>query len=68
MATVDVLYTCPVVVEVDTDTGEIVRVNVDDENVRLDPAQIEAAKDNEAERVATEIAEEATWPAWEFGF
>lgn len=62
MAEIDVYYTVPVCVTVDTDSGEVTRVVVDDEAVVLLPDQ-----QNCGPR-AIEIAEAVSWPAWEFGF
>lgn len=61
MATEDVVYAVPVIVEVDTDSGEVVRVNVDDGSAKLDPGE-------NPESEAVKIAETTGWPAWEFGF
>jgi len=61
VATDDVVYMVPVIVEVDLETGLVERVNVDDENARLDP---DAGNDP----ASVQVAENAEWPAWEFGF
>lgn len=74
MALVNVCYRVPVVAQVDTETGEIDRVVVDDESVSdveycettdecmpLDENHPDAVK-------AREIAESVMWPRWSFGF
>jgi hypothetical protein len=51
-------YTTTVVVTVDLDNEEVVRVQVDDVNAVLDDGQ---------EGDAVNIAEDSEWPAWEIG-
>lgn len=58
---VEIEYTVPVIVTVDIENGEVVRVVVDDE--RATPV-ICADPDYPA---AVEIAEHADWPMWGFG-
>jgi hypothetical protein len=50
-----------VVVEVDTATGKVLRVNVDDEGSTLHP-------DQDPNDPAVAMAGEAMWPEWRFGF
>lgn len=61
--TVHVLYTVPVIAVVNLDTRKVDRVVICDEDIRLD-----ARSDVEAPTSAVDIAEEATWPGWEFGW
>lgn len=60
MSEVTIQYRVPVYVLVDTEARCVRKVVVDDERVELD--------DDEAEARTVEIAEEAGWPAWEFGW
>lgn len=67
MAIVELEYVAAVIVEVDTETGEVVRVNVDDEGSHLSEHDRESTDPNTV--AARNIAEgDAMWPAWEFGF
>lgn len=61
MATVDVQYLVPVVAVVNVEAGTVERVHVADEEIRRDP-------EYPANYWAVKVAEEAGWPAWEFGF
>lgn len=69
---VDVPYTAPVIVTVDTATGKVERVVVCDEEAtlaryeQLDSPDGEPVSQDEAEE-AVEIAENQPWPAWEVG-
>lgn len=62
-----VVYQVPVLVEVDTTSGLVESVIVDDEAVSgpLD-VMLGVGGDDERRR-AFEIAEEADWPAWQLG-
>jgi len=62
MAIVELTGVVPVYVEVNTKTGEVVRVVVDDATVRLNDPE------NEKEKAARAIADLALWPSWEFGW
>ena len=71
---VNVCYRVPVVVVVDTDTGEIEQVVADIECISS-PEYCETSegckelKDDDPVAVqAYTIAEQKEWPAWEFGF
>ena len=73
MSTIHIDYAVPVTVVVDTDTGIIERVVVDDEMVELvvphtgsDETGAEVPED--LLRQAADIAEESHWPAWEVGW
>ena len=63
MSIVQLHYTAPVIVEVDLETREVIRVNVADEDVKFDGSNAE-----EREIKARQIAEKADWPGWKFGF
>lgn len=65
-----VCYQVPMLVEVDIDSGRVVRVRVDDEAAPdlLDVFAIDSRELSREERdSAVEIANRETWPAWEFG-
>jgi hypothetical protein len=71
---VNVCYRVPVVVVVNTTTGHIERVTVDDESIsgieyceRASDCHPLGA-DTDTARTARRIAESDVWPAWEFGF
>lgn len=75
MGVVSVPYTVPVQVLVDTESREVVRVVVIDENVKHDPEgywedgeDYSSITDQGLKDSAAEIAEEADWPTWEHGF
>lgn len=64
-----VSYTATVLAEVDLDSGQVVRVCVDDEAVGTATGAFSVectvtALDRDA---VTAIAERSAWPAWEFG-
>lgn len=63
MATVRLKYSVPVVALVDTESGEVLRVVVLDDEIQpdMDLSDLEAA-------AAVRLADEADWPSWEFGF
>jgi hypothetical protein len=60
----ELTYTAPVVVTVDTASGTVTRVVVTDASIA--PGEF-ALADPEA-AFARMIAEHEVWPAWEFGF
>ncbi|MEX2212300.1 MAG: hypothetical protein WD689_11125 [Gaiellaceae bacterium] len=60
MQDITVQYRVPVYVHVDRNTRRVLNVVVDDEHVELD--------DDEADPRGIAIAEQAGWPAWEFGW
>jgi hypothetical protein len=75
--TVHVNYTVPVVAVVNLATGEVDRVVVVDDEVKLDPDYGNRGVTNDAADpaddavadAALEIAEgDEPWPGWEFGF
>lgn len=75
MARVQLLYTAPVYVEVDTETGEVTRVTVGDESTTFVPGEALDADTYKAATPAMEarahaLAEspDADWPSWSFGF
>jgi len=57
-------YDCRVYAHVDSESGQVVRVVVD-EGTLADPTLVEGPP--ELEREALAIAERAVWPAWSFG-
>lgn len=57
---VEEIVTYSVPVEVTIEDGEVVRVVVLDESIKLD--------DPDASPEAIKIAETSDWPAWEFGY
>lgn len=67
-----VSYVVPVIAIVDTRSGEVDRVVVDDECVRFDDEFLHEdqtpVKSARAKRRAFEIAETQIWPVWETGF
>lgn len=69
-----VWYTVPVAVHVDTDTGEVLRVVVIDEQVTLDDHVVVTLPDysgpapEDAAYAAIDVAEGRPWTAWEFGY
>ena len=68
---VDVYYVVPVCVTVDLDSGEVVRVVVDDEAIRkpsdaMPPYVSAPPTDEEAD--AYDVAESHPWPGWGFGY
>jgi hypothetical protein len=68
--TVFVRYSVPVLAEVDLSVGRVLRVQVDDEAV-AGPEEVFAVEQaplgEDDQHRAREIAEDAPWPAWEFG-
>lgn len=66
--------TVPLVVVVDTDTGEVVKVVVVDEEIKpgytlaVDDDGETLPADAPAVMRAVEIAEAAEWPSWQHGF
>ncbi|MGQ0615760.1 MAG: hypothetical protein ACT4PW_02020 [Acidimicrobiia bacterium] len=63
-------YTVPILVEIDLDEEAVVGVYVDDEHVEgpTDVVAVEAHPLSEIEsNRAVKIAEQGSWPAWEFG-
>jgi len=63
MIELQIAGTVPISVTVDLETGQVTEVRVIDEEVTLDPAP---DGDRDYAR-AVEAAEDADWPAWEFG-
>jgi hypothetical protein len=67
-------YTVPVQVLVDTETGEVQRVVVIDDSIDSDPATYTVDYDTLAPlsrdeaRKAYELAGQAMWPSWDFGW
>lgn len=75
MTIVQVSYTVPVEVVVDTDTGEVKSVVVIEESIEIDHRDGTVHTDGYAELTdplvrarAVEIAENSEWPAWEHGW
>ena len=66
MAEVTLVYMVPVYVDVDTDEGVVLSVNIGDETVEHPNEDWLDAE--EGRRAAYEVAERAVWPSWEFGF
>lgn len=74
----NVEYAAPILAQVDTETGEVKRVVVMDELVRLvrndegfpvvEQQGAIPLHDNETAARAATIAETGDWPAWEFGW
>lgn len=67
---VHVEYSVPVLVEVDLDDETVVAVTVDDEQVEGPTTVIALEGGSVSARAASTalgIAEEDSWPAWEFG-
>jgi hypothetical protein len=74
MPEISIAYTVPVQVLVDTDTGDVTRVVVLDEQVTYNPAGHHEDRDSAVPPNqddidgAYEIAQGAAeWPAWDFG-
>jgi hypothetical protein len=64
---VQLSYSVPVLVTVDTEAQEVTRVEVLDESVQLSRVYDDAAEElTKKEREALDIAETSDWPAWEF--
>lgn len=70
-----VMYTVPVACNVDTESGRIVDVVVDDENVERQPGAFldergEVLAECEATARAEAVAEadDVAWPPWRFGY
>lgn len=62
MALEDVVYTTTVWARVDTETGSVFSVTVDDQSLKLNDGPEQAGPE------AVAIAEKAeSWPCWEFG-
>jgi aspartyl aminopeptidase len=67
---VHVEYSVPVLVEVDLDDETVVAVTVDDEEVEGSTTVVGLEGGSVSARAAStalRIAEEQSWPAWEFG-
>jgi hypothetical protein len=71
---VEVVYQAPVYVRVDTMTGTVVSVVVDDEGCRPDANASVTMPDNNGWRARDQVADEARdiaaraqWPAWRLG-
>jgi len=60
MSTETVIYSVPVEVEVNTETGEVESVVVLDDESSFDGRWASSPE-------AVKIAESAEWPSWEFG-
>lgn len=69
---VEVKYMAPVWVSVDTDSGRVMRVVIDDTAVALaDPPLVQEPDggriDGDEVELITDMAERGDWPSWERG-